>query len=158
MNTQRTLAVLFVAGLGATLNVAHADDVCSAAEHQAANAQLARARAAEASGNSAGGTAAREGRRFLRRRHRGPATPDPERATSSARRRKPPATLRRPSATTRAAWSAEQYEDPKPVDLLANAKRVALAMVEKQPTNRQVARNALEFMNRKNQTDGVTHR
>ena len=51
MTRQQTLAALLVALLGTAVNIARADDVCSAAEYQASNAKLARAKAAESQGN-----------------------------------------------------------------------------------------------------------
>lgn len=156
MNLQRILAFVLAAGLTAALDVAQADDVCSDAERAAANAQLAKASAAETAGNLQEALNLAQGANFCvddvagQRRIVYTASYRLGQTAEAAGR------LEAALDYYQGGMPAEQYEDPKPVDLLGNAKRVALAMMEQQPTDRRIARRALEFMNREQLGDGVT--
>jgi hypothetical protein len=154
MNLQCALAFALVAGL-TTFNVAHADDVCSDTERSTANAQLARAKAAESAGNLEQALRLAQGADFcvddtdgLRRVVVNSSYKLGQAAEAAGK-------LETAFDYYQQGMPAEQYENPKPVDLLGNAKRVALAMVEQQPANRQIARSVLQFMNRENLSDGV---
>lgn len=156
VNRRPTLVLVLAAGLAVCAGVARADDVCSGSERAAANAQLEKARAAQAAGRL---------EEALRLASGGDGCADD---TAGQRRVVVDASYGLGQAAEQAGrleaafdhyqeglW-AERYEDSKSRDLLGNARRVALAMVSEQPGNRELARRALEFMNRENQSDGVT--
>ncbi len=157
MTRQKTLAALLATFIVTAVNTALADDVCSAAEYQASNAKLARAKAAESQGN-------------LEEALRLASTSDYCVDDTDGLRRlvintsyklgqaaEAGGNLEAAFDYYRGGMPAEQYENPKPVDLLANAKRVMLAMVAKSPSDRRIARNALEFFNRENQGADVAY-
>lgn len=155
MNLHRILALALAVVLTAAFNPVHADDVCSDTERATANAQLGKAKAAEAAGNLEEALKLARGADFCAddtaglRRVVYTASYKLGQAAEAAGK------LEAALDYYQGGMPAEQYEDPKPVDLLGNAKRVALAMVERQPTDRRVVRLALEFMNREQLSDGV---
>jgi hypothetical protein len=155
MNLQRALAFALVAGL-ASFSVAHADDVCSDTERSAANARLAKAKAAEAAGNLQEALKLAQGADFCVDDTAGLRRVVVNSSHKLGQAAEAAGKLEAAFDYYQQGMPAEQYENPKPVDLLANAKRVALAMMEQQPTDRRIARRALDFMNRENQSDGVT--
>ena len=124
MTRQKTLAALLAAFIGTAVNTALADDVCSAAEYQASNAKLAAANAAESQGNL---------EEALRLANASDYCVDD---TEGLRRLVIHTSYKLGQAAEAAGkleaafdyyqqgMPAEQYEDPKPVDLLANATRV----------------------------------
>jgi hypothetical protein len=150
-------SLLILSALAALLGfgAARADDVCSTGERQADNAKLASARSAEAAGNLAEALRLAKSADFclddveglrdlvLRASHRlGQAAEEA-------------GNLKVAFEYYEDAIVAEQYKDPKPFDMLAQAKRAGLAWLASDPTNRQLAGNLLYFMNRHNQADGV---
>jgi hypothetical protein len=156
MILQRILAFALATGLTVAFNVAHADDVCSDTERSAANAQLAKAKAAETAGNLEQALKLAQGADFCVDDTEGLRRVVVNSSYKLGQAAEAAGKLEAAFDYYQQGMPAEQYQNPKPVDLLGNAKRVALAMVEQQPANRQIARRALQFMNRENLSDGVT--
>jgi len=157
MTRQQTLAALRAAILGTAVNVALADDVCSAAEYQASNAQLARAMAAESQGNLEEALRLAKNTDFCVNDEDGLRRLIISASYKLGQAAEAGGNLEAAFGYYQGGMPAEQYENPKPVDLLANAKRVMLEMVAKSPSDRQTARAALEFMNRENQSADVAY-
>ncbi|MBP6701163.1 MAG: hypothetical protein KA135_07930, partial [Halioglobus sp.] len=152
MIRQQTLAALLAAMLGAVVNVALADDVCSAAEYQTSNAKMARAKAAESQGNMEEALRLAKGTDLCVNDEDGLRSLIISASYKLGQAAEAGDNLEAAFGYYQGGMQAEQYEDLKPVDLLANAKRVMLEMVAKSPSDRQTARAALEFMNRENQS------
>lgn len=155
MNLHRLRVLALAAGLAAAVPLVHADDVCSSEERATANAQLDKARAAEAAGNLQQALDLARAADFCV-----DDVADQRRIVYAASYKLGQAAEAEGKLEAALGYyadgmPAEQYEDPKPVDLLANATRVALAMIEQQPTDRRLARTALEFLNRENQSEAV---
>ena len=150
-----TLLYLTIALASLATGAARADDVCTAAEYQAGEADLARAQAAEAAGNAA------EALRIALN-VRGCVDDESAQRNLIVRNSHQLGQAAEAAGNLEAAFDYyngaiiyEQYENPKPFDVLANARRVALARIEAAPTDRQLASQVLQFMNYHQLADGV---
>jgi len=155
MNPQRITVTLLVAALWLIPTAVRADDVCEPGDRQAGNAQTSRALAAEAAGNLREALQLAQIVNDCADDYAGMRKLVMRASQQLGREAEAAGDLAAAFDFYASGHATERYADPKPYGLLDDASRVAFAMINAQPTDRAVARQMLEFMNRESQSDDV---